>query len=109
MVKPIKLITIIGLVSCWFSLAAQAVETTTVEANLVVEVTLVSVKTYANPFTEIELIAVVTQPNGKKIKVPMFWAGNEKWSLRYASNILGEHTFKTECSDAKNKKLLKNN
>lgn len=105
MTMPIKFITFIGLVSCCFSLAAQNIEPTTVEANCVAEVTLVSVKTYTNPFTEIELIAVVTQPGGKKLKVPMFWAGDKQWSLRYASNIIGKHTFKTECSDSKNKGL----
>ncbi len=101
----LKLITIIGFIFCWFSLSAQNIEPTTVEANRVSEVTLVSAKTYENPFAEIELIAEVTQPDGKTLKVPMFWAGDKQWSLRYASNILGKHTFKTECSDNKNKGL----
>ncbi|MCM4174011.1 DUF4038 domain-containing protein [Arenibacter sp. TNZ] len=101
----IKFLTFIGLFSCCCSLAAQTVDPITVEANLVAEVTLISVKTYTNPFTDVALSAVVTQPNGKMLKVPMFWAGDEQWSLRYASDILGEHTFKTECSDTKNKKL----
>ena len=104
-----KTTVILGIFSCWFSLVAQSIERTTVEANLVTEVTLTSASTYANPFTEIELNAVVTQPNGKKFKVPMFWAGGTQWSLRYASNIIGEHTYETECSDSKNKGLHRQN
>ena len=34
-----------------------------VEANRVVEISLVSEKTYQNPFMEVELDAIVTQPD----------------------------------------------
>jgi len=84
-------------------LAAEAVEK--VEANGVAEVVLVSGKTYKNPFVEIELNAVVTQPDGNKLPVPMFWAGGNRWCLRYASSTVGVHTFRTECSDNTNAKL----
>ena len=101
----LKFIFTTGLISCWISLVVQAEETTTVEANRVAEITLISSTTYENPFVEIELTAEVTQPDGNKLKVPMFWAGDKKWSLRYASNVIGNHTFKTQCSDRKNKTL----
>ena len=84
-------------------LAAEAVQK--VEANRVAEVALVSGKTYKNPFVEIELNAVVTQPDGNKLRVPMFWAGGNRWCLRYASTTVGVHTFRTECSDNTNAKL----
>lgn len=84
-------------------LAAEAVEK--VEANGVAEVVLVSGKMYKNPFVEIELNAVVTQPDGNKLSVPMFWAGGNRWCLRYASTTVGVHTFRTECSDNTNAKL----
>ena len=100
-----KTTVILGIFSCWLNLVAQSIERTTVEANLVTEVTLTSVNRYANPFTEIELNAVVTQPDGNKLRIPMFWVGNNQWSLRYASNTLGEHTYETECSDSINKGL----
>lgn len=63
-----------------------------IEANRVAEVSLVSDKAYKNPFTEIELDAIVTQPGGKRLRVPMFWAGNKQWRLRYASPLTGAHT-----------------
>lgn len=72
------------------------------EANRVAEVALVSTVTYANPFLEVELDAVVTQPDGTELRVPGFWAGGTDWCFRYASDQLGFHTWQTECSDAAN-------
>ena len=73
-----------------------------VEANQVAEVALVSGQTYANPFTGAQLDAVVTQPDGTQLRVPGFWAGGTDWRFRYASNKLGSHTWRTECSDRTN-------
>ena len=72
------------------------------EANGVTEVALVSAKTYSNPFTEVELDAVVTRPDGIQLRVPGFWAGGNDWRFRYASEQAGEHRWKTECTDAAN-------
>lgn len=74
----------------------------TVEANQVKEVSLVSAKTYANPFMEIVLDAVVTRPDGRRLRVPAFWAGGTDWTFRYASEQTGKHSWKTECNDAAN-------
>ncbi|MHC4106123.1 MAG: apiosidase-like domain-containing protein, partial [Planctomycetota bacterium] len=90
---------------CGLSVLAQAAEQMKVEANRVAEVTLSSAETYKNPFIDIELDAVVTQPDSNKLRVPMFWASGKRWCLRYASNVTGLHTFRTECSDTTNAKL----
>ncbi len=100
-----RFIAMVGMVFCGLSVVAQAAGTMKVQANRVAQVTLKSSKTYNNPFMEVELDAVVTQPDGKEMRVPMFWAGANKWNLRYASNIVGVHTFRTECSDTSNAKL----
>jgi len=105
MMRYVRLVAIMGIVTGWFSVVAQAGELLKVEANRVVEVSLVSGKAYKNPFMEIELDAIVTQPSGKELRVPMFWAGDKQWRLRYASNIIGVHAFRTECSDNTNAKL----
>ena len=81
--------------------SAQANESR-VEANRVAEVSLVSAKPYANPFMEVELDAVVTRPDGKQLRVPAFWAGGNDWKFRYASELTGTHSWKTECKDAAN-------
>ena len=94
-----------GIAFGWLSVVTQAGERLKVEANRVAEVTLVSEKAYANAFMEIELDAVITQPGGNVMRVPMFWDGGNRWRLRYASTVVGLHTFRTECSDSANARL----
>jgi hypothetical protein len=82
--------------------AIHAAVSEKVEANRVKEISLVSSKPYANPFMEVELDAVVTRPDGKQLRVPAFWAGGNDWKFRYASELAGTHSWKTECKDASN-------
>lgn len=76
-----------------------------VEANRVAEISLISEKTYPNPFMEVELDAIITQPDGTQLRVPAFWAIGNRWCFRYASGTLGLHTWRSECSDKDNPKL----
>ena len=62
-------------------------ETNKTEANRVIEIELRSETQYKNPFTEIEIDAIVTQPNGKQLRIPGFWAGGSLvFSIRVESN-----------------------
>jgi hypothetical protein len=72
------------------------------EANRVAEVTLRSEKTYADPFNEITVDGVFTDPNGRQFRVPAFWAGGNLWRVRYASPVAGLHRFRSICSDTAN-------
>ncbi len=74
-------------------------------SSRVAEIALVSEKTYHNPFQEIELDAMVTQPDGSQLRVPAFWSGSNRWCFRYASPTPGQITWRTECSDTGNPKL----
>ncbi len=74
-------------------------------ANEVAEISLVSEKNYQNPFLEMELDAIITQPDGAQLRVPGFWAGGGRWCFRYASATPGLHTWRSECSDKSNPKL----
>jgi len=76
-----------------------------VEANRVAEISLVSERIYQNPFMEVTLDAIVTQPDGKQLHVPAFWAGGKRWCFRYASPRPGPVTWRTVCSDAANTRL----
>jgi len=76
-----------------------------VEANRVAELSLVSEKNYQNPFTEVELDAIITQPDGVRLRVPAFWAGGNRWCFRYASATPGLHIWRSECSDKSNPTL----
>jgi len=84
---------------------APAGEPRQVEAHAVAEIELLSERTYQNPFVDVEFEAVVTQPGGTELRVPAFWAGGNRWCFRYASGKLGQHAWRTECSDTANSKL----
>ena len=96
------LLSLIAIICC---ACVTHAETNTSEANRVIEIELRSEIQYKNPFTEIEFDALVTQPNGKELRIPGFWAGGDRWCFRYASDQIGKHTWRTECSDESNAKL----
>src|SRR5262245_18850586 len=54
---------------------------------------------HQDPFNTIQLEVVFTAPDGSKCTVPAFWAGGNKWKVRYASPQAGIHEFRSECSD----------
>jgi hypothetical protein len=93
------LLSLVAIVCC--ACFAHA-ETNRTEANRVIEIELRSEIQNRNPFTEIEFDAIVTKPDGKELRVPGFWAGGDRWCFRYASNQLGKHTWRTECTDEAN-------
>ena len=67
--------------------------------NMVVEVVFNASMAYKDPFNDVDLDMVVTDPDGEEFKVPAFWSGKNVWKARYASPKLGIHTFSTLCSD----------
>lgn len=71
------------------------VKTTT---NNMVEITLTASGIYNDPFNEVELDALFTDPSGKQLRVPAFWAGGKIWKIRYSSPLEGSHSFITICS-----------
>jgi hypothetical protein len=82
---------------------ASAAEDGTV--NRVHEWTFASAKAYADPFNEVTLDLVVTAPDGQRLRVPAFWAGQQTWRARYSSPQPGLHRWKLECSDHANRDL----
>lgn len=75
------------------------------EQNCVVEWIFASEKAYDDPFNEVMVSAIFTDPDGETENVPAFWAGGDAWCLRYSSHKLGEHYFHTVCSDESNPRL----
>ncbi len=94
--------TFVLLLGATFFCLAGLVATAATEANRMVEFPFESAKPYQDPFNEITLDAVFTDPAGGKRRVPAFWAGGTTWRVRYASSIIGPHRFQTECSDPSN-------
>jgi len=73
--------------------------------NCVSERSYTSGKTYPDPFHDIELDVIFTDPDGVERKVPAFWAGDNAWRVRYASPLIGVHQYRSVCSDADNAAL----
>ena len=73
--------------------------------NCAVEWAMTSGKTYGDPFNDVELDVVFTDPDGLERSVPAFWAGEQTWRVRYASPIVGRHHYRTTCSDETNADL----
>ncbi|HEX5790467.1 MAG TPA: DUF4038 domain-containing protein [Luteolibacter sp.] len=67
----------------------------------VFEASYESAKVYQYPFREVE-VDVVFQQGDKQWKVPAFWAGDRKWTVRFAPPVQGEFTYRVECSDKAN-------
>jgi hypothetical protein len=76
--------------------------TFTTQANQWIEITLQSSQKYKNPFKALFLDAIFTTPTGTQCRIPAFWAGGNRWAIRYASANIGTHPFITECSDTEN-------
>jgi len=73
--------------------------------NCPTEWTYRSGKAYDDPFNDVTLDVVVTDPDGQEHTVPAFWAGDQKWCVRYASPLVGQHRYVTVCSDPENRSL----
>ena len=55
----------------------------------VVEWAYSSGKAYADPFNDLELDVVFTDPQGREQRVPAFWAGEQVWRVRYSPATRG--------------------
>jgi len=62
-------------------------------------------KAYSDPFNEVELDVLFTNPSGEEFKVPAYWAGEQEWRVRFAGVTPGRYKYKTICSDKKNSDL----
>lgn len=67
----------------------------------VFETSYVSSKQYTNPFTDVE-VNVVFSREGRQWIVPAFWAGEKKWTVRFAPPAQGEYKFRVESTDKDN-------
>ena len=70
--------------------------------NCATEWAYTSARNYADPFNDIQLDVIITQPDGSTQTVPAFWGGDEVWRVRYAASQTGTHQFRTVCSDTGN-------
>jgi len=71
-------------------------------AGCVVEWSYNSGKAYADPFNDVGLDVVFTDPQGHEQTVPAFWAGEQTWRIRYAPRAAGNYAYRTVASDSAN-------
>ena len=62
-------------------------------------------KPYSDPFNDLELDVVFTDPQGERARVPAFWAGEQIWRVRYSPASQGRYTYRTISSDTANADL----
>ena len=67
----------------------------------VFETSYESAKAYPNAFMNVE-VDVVFKQGEKQWKVPAFWAGDKKWTVRFAPPLQGKYTYRVECTDQAN-------
>lgn len=73
--------------------------------HCVAEWSFSSGKAYNNPFHDIQVDVVISDPQGKEQIAPAFWAGEQTWTVRYAAATPGRYPYRTVCSDSDNAHL----
>jgi len=71
----------------------------------VVEWAYSSGKAYSDPFNDLELDVVFTDPQGREQRVPAFWAGEQVWRVRFSPATTGRYNYRTISSDPANADL----
>ena len=82
----------------FLSLSLTSCKVNTIEQWTVFEASWETIKEYNNPFSEVEVNVVFEREDNKWI-VPAFWAGDNKWSVRFAPPVIGEYTYYPESTD----------
>ena len=70
----------------------------------IVEWTIESKKTYTDPFNDVELDVVFARGR-QSWRVPTFWRGGGKWTVRFAPPVPGEYAYHLESTDKANPDL----
>ncbi len=70
------------------------------QTNVPVEIEFTARQNYSDPFNEVALDVLFTDPAGSIRRVPAFWSGGSRWKVRYASPLEGEHCWRNICSVA---------
>jgi hypothetical protein len=70
----------------------------------VFEDSFTSARKYDNPFLDVQ-VDVVFRSGNQQWLVPAFWAGGDKWTVRFAPPVQGDYTFQVKCSDPANQAM----
>ncbi len=62
-------------------------------------------KAYSDPFNDVELDVIFTDPRGEEHRMPAFWAGGQTWKIRYSPLLAGNYQYRTVATDTSNPDL----
>ena len=66
-----------------------------------VALTFTAANTYDNPYTDVDMFAEFSGPEGQMLRRPAFWDGGQNWKIRFAAPLAGgEWTWQTFASDS---------
>jgi hypothetical protein len=68
------------------------------------ETSYTTTRQYTNPFTDLE-VNVAFRQGDKQWLVPAFWAGSNRWTVRFAAPAQGKYEYRVECTDKSNPDL----
>jgi len=77
------------------------------QQNVPIELSVTSTLTYADPYNELVVDALITAPGKKLQVVPAFWDGNNNWKIRYSSPDTGTYNWQIRCNNKKDRSLNK--
>src|SRR5438445_8834129 len=90
-----RLLLFFILIGCFIGDPVRAASVV-VQANTPAEIIFTATTRPRDPFNEVTLDAVFTDPAGHTFRVPAFWDGGNIWKVRYSSPVVGRHDFRTE-------------
>lgn len=84
--------------------ALAAGEPTTARFERMIEIDVQSKKHYRDPFNDVDIDVIFTR-DGQSWRVPMFWRGDRRWTVRFAPPTPGSYAYQLESTDRSNPDL----
>jgi Domain of unknown function (DUF5060)/Protein of unknown function (DUF4038) len=92
------------LLTCLFVRLARASPPPVEPQERMAEWTIESQKVYADPFNDVD-VDVIFERNGESWRVPTFWSGDNRWTVRFAPPSPGSYKYHLESTDKANPNL----
>ena len=70
------------------------------ETNVPIEIVFTAQHAHTDPFQDVALDVLFTDPAGQTRRMPAFWDGGATWKVRYASPLPGIHHWRSVCRPA---------
>src|SRR5687767_11623715 len=88
----------------WLGISTSALAAPAISVERMFETTFTSSKPYADPFNDVEVDVLFTG-EGRTWRVPTFWRGGNKWTVRFAPDKPGTYRYRLQSTDKANADL----